>query len=62
MNTLNTQHSAFSLVSALVLAGTIGGRQAIEKTTCPEGVSEADFQKLQKLVLDHPEVFKQAGE
>jgi hypothetical protein len=25
-------------------------------------VPEADFQKLQKLVLDHPEVFKQAGE
>jgi hypothetical protein len=49
-------------LSALVLAGTIGGRQAIEKTTCPEGVPEADFQKLQKLVLDHPEVFKQAGE
>jgi hypothetical protein len=47
---------------ALVLTGTIGGRQAIEKTTCPESVPEGEFQMLKKLVLDHPEVFKQAGE
>jgi hypothetical protein len=45
-----------------VLTGTIGGRQAIEKTTCPESVPEGEFQMLKKLVLDHPEVFKQAGE
>ncbi len=53
-----------TLLCALVLAGTIGGRQAIERTTWTDNVPEHQhqFETLKKLVLAHPEIFKLAGE
>ncbi len=53
-----------TLLCALVLAGTIGGRQAIERTTWSDNVPEHQhqFETLKKLVLAHPEIFKLAGE
>lgn len=50
-----------AILTALVIAGTIGGREVIEKSTwigeCPFGQVE----RVKKVLLDHPEVFKNAG-
>ncbi len=50
-----------SMLTGLVVAGTIGGREVIEKTTW---IGECPFdqvERVKKVLLDHPEVFKNAG-
>jgi len=50
-----------TLLSAYVIVGTIGGREVIEHATwLPDCPSEQAL-RVKKLVLDHPEVFKTAG-
>ncbi|MFN7564368.1 MAG: hypothetical protein ACK5TH_21535 [Prosthecobacter sp.] len=51
-----------TFLTSLVLAATIGGRQVIERTECPQGMPKAHFQTLKKTILDHPELFQQAGQ
>ena len=50
-----------SMLTGLVIAGTIGGREVIEKTAW---IGESPFdqvERVKKVLLDHPEVFKNAG-
>lgn len=50
-----------SMLTGLVVAGTIGGREVIEKSSF---VGECPFdqvERMKKVLLDHPEVFKNAG-
>lgn len=47
--------------SALALAGSIGGRSLIEKSEWTGPTKKQDAQHLKKLLLDHPEVFRSAG-
>ncbi|WP_395718323.1 hypothetical protein [Prosthecobacter sp.] len=50
-----------SMLSALVIAGTIGGREVIEKSAWIGECTFADVERLKKVLLDHPAVFKAAG-
>jgi len=51
-----------TLLSAYVIAGTIGGREVIEQATwVPPDVPTVQVERIKKIVLDHPEVFKAAG-
>lgn len=50
-----------TMLSALVIAGTIGGREVIEKSTWTGECAFADVERLKKVLLDHPGVFKNAG-
>jgi hypothetical protein len=50
-----------TMLSALVIAGTIGGREVIEKSAWIGECVFADVERLKKVLLDHPEVFKAAG-
>ena len=51
-----------TLLSAYVIAGTIGGREVIEQATwVPPDVPTVQVERIRKVVLDHPEVFKAAG-
>ncbi len=51
-----------TLLSAYVIAGTIGGREVIEQATwTPPDVPTVQVERIKKVVLDHPEVFKAAG-
>ena len=50
-----------TLLSAYVIAGTIGGREVIEQATWLPDCPSAQALRVKKLVLDHPEVFKTAG-
>ncbi len=51
-----------TLLSAYVIAGSIGGREVIEKATwMPEDCPAVQVERVRKMVLDHPEVFKAAG-
>jgi len=50
-----------TFLTSLVIAATIGGRQVIERIECPKGMPKVHFQVLKKTILDHPEVFQQAG-
>ncbi|MEZ5386520.1 MAG: hypothetical protein R3F13_13490 [Prosthecobacter sp.] len=58
----NGSHPAIagSYLAALVIAGTIGGRGVIEKATWNGECPAEDAERLRKLVLDHPEIFKEA--
>ncbi len=48
-------------LAALVIAGSIGGREVIEKSTWLGDVPFSQVAKIKQVVLDHPEVFKAAG-
>lgn len=51
-----------TLLSALVIAGTIGGREVIEQSKwVPPDCPVAQFERVKKMLLDHPEVFTNAG-
>lgn len=50
-----------TMLGALVIAGTIGGREVIEKSTWTGECVFADVERLKKVLLDHPDVFKAAG-
>jgi len=50
-----------TMLSALVIAGSIGGREVIEKSNWVGECAFADVERLKKVLLDHPEVFKAAG-
>lgn len=50
-----------TMLSALVIAGSIGGREVIEKSAWIGECAFADVERLKKVLLDHPEVFKAAG-
>lgn len=50
-----------SWFAALTLAGSIGGRGIIEKSSWTGSISKQDADVLRKLLLDHPEVFRSAG-
>lgn len=50
-----------TMLSALVITGTIGGREVIGKSTWTGECVFADVERLKKVLLDYPEVFKAAG-
>lgn len=50
-----------TLLSALVIVGTIGGREAIEQSNWIAECPALQVAKVKKVLLDHPEVFKAAG-
>lgn len=50
-----------SMLTGLVLVGSIGGREAIEKTAWIGECLFSQVEQLKKVLLDHPEVFKVAG-
>ena len=51
-----------TLLSAYVIAGTIGGREVIEQANwIPPDCPAVQVARIRKMVLDHPEVFKAAG-
>ncbi len=50
-----------TLLSAYVIIGTIGGREVIEHATWLPDCPSSQALRVKKLVLDHPEVFKTAG-
>lgn len=51
-----------TLLSAYVIAGTIGGRDVVEHSTwMPPDCPSMQVLRIKKVVLDHPEVFKAAG-
>jgi hypothetical protein len=47
-----------TLLSAYVIAGSIGGRAVIEQATWRPDCPAAEVARVKKMVLDHPEVFK----
>lgn len=49
-----------ALLSAYVIAGSIGGREVIEQATWMPDCPAAQVERVKKMVLDHPEVFKAA--
>jgi hypothetical protein len=52
-----------TLLSAYVIVGSIGGREVIEKSTwMPPDCPAVQAARAKKMVLDHPEVFKAAGQ
>ncbi len=50
-----------TLLSAYVIAGSIGGREVIEQATWMPDCPTVQVERVRKMVLDHPEVFKAAG-
>jgi hypothetical protein len=51
-----------TLLSAMVIAGSIGGRDVIEQATwMPPDCPTLQVARVKKMLLDHPEVFKNAG-
>ncbi|MCF7787065.1 MAG: hypothetical protein K9N47_13145 [Prosthecobacter sp.] len=51
-----------TLLSAYVIAGSIGGREVVEQSTwMPPDCPAVQVARAKKVVLDHPEVFKAAG-
>lgn len=50
-----------TLLAGLVIAGTIGGREIIEHSTWLGDCPFSQVAKVKKVLLDHPEVFKEAG-
>lgn len=50
-----------TLLSALVISGSIGGREIIERSTWSADCPFSQVQRVKKVLLDHPEVFKQAN-
>jgi len=51
-----------TLLSAYVIAGSIGGREVVEQSTwMPPDCPAVQVARVKKMVLDHPEVFKAAG-
>lgn len=50
-----------SILAALVLVGTIAGRDAIGKSTWTGGRPFSQVERIRKMLLDHPEVFQAAG-
>ncbi|MDZ4401297.1 hypothetical protein [Prosthecobacter sp.] len=50
-----------SMLTGLIIAGTIGGREVIEKSAWIGECPFAQVERLKKVLLDHPEVFKSAG-
>lgn len=50
-----------SMLSALVIAGTIGGRKVIEQANWYGECPASQVERVRKVLLDHPEVFKAAG-
>jgi len=52
-----------TLLSAYVIAGTIGGRDVVEHSTwMPPDCPSMQVLRIKKVVLDHPELFKNAGQ
>jgi len=49
-----------TLLTGLVIAGSIGGREVIEKSTWLGDLPFSQVAKVKKVLLDHPEVFKTA--
>jgi len=50
-----------SILSALVIAGSIGGRNVIEQSNWTGDCPPSQVERVKKVLLDHPEVFKNAG-
>jgi hypothetical protein len=50
-----------SILSALVIAGSIGGRKVIEQSNWTGDCPPSQVERVKKVLLDHPEVFKNAG-
>lgn len=50
-----------TMLAGLVIAGTIGGREVIEQSTWLNDLPFSQVAKVKKVLLDHPEVFKNAG-
>ncbi|MGV3659106.1 MAG: hypothetical protein ACO1TE_02950 [Prosthecobacter sp.] len=50
-----------TLLAGLVIAGTIGGREVIENSTWLGDCPFSQVAKVKKVLLDHPQVFKEAG-
>jgi hypothetical protein len=50
-----------SMLTGLVIAGTIGGRDVIEKSAWIGECPFEQVERVKKVLLDHPEVFKNAG-
>lgn len=50
-----------TMLAGLVLCGSIGGRDMIEKTTWFGSLPFSQVAKVKKVLLDHPEVFEEAG-
>lgn len=50
-----------SMLSALVIAGTIGGRRVIEKASWYGECPASQVERVRRVLLEHPEVFKNAG-
>jgi hypothetical protein len=50
-----------SWFTALIISGTIGGREVIEQSNWTGSIDPVAAKQLKKLLLDHPEIFKQAG-
>lgn len=50
-----------SILSALVIAGSIGGRKVIEQSNWTGDCPPSQVERVRKVLLDHPEVFKNAG-
>lgn len=51
-----------TLLSAYVIAGSIGGREVIEQATWRPECPAVEVERVRKMVLDHPEVFKAAAQ
>lgn len=49
-----------TMTAALVIAGTIGGREVIEKSTWLADLPFSQVARVKKVILDHPEVFERA--
>ncbi len=50
-----------SMLSALVIVGTIGGRGAIQRTSWTGECPFSQVEQAKKVLLEHPEVFMAAG-
>lgn len=50
-----------TVLTGLVLCGTIGGRQMVDQASWFGELPFSQFAKLKKVLLDHPEVFANAG-
>lgn len=50
-----------SLLAGLVIVGTIGGREVMEQTTWRGECPFDEVERVKRVLLEHPEVFKAAG-
>lgn len=50
-----------TFLAGLVIAGTVGGRDVIENSTWLGDLPFSQVAKVKKVLLEHPEVFKNAG-